>query len=141
MKTLSILKDFGLTDAGNEAKVRNIIGNISIGNNANIKLDLTDCIIDYPATSMIIDKILEELAQLTNKKKLYIDVSYFLPEQTLLNDLLGDSKFFSIQARTEMPIEDLKKRIIDTIKPCKIEIAISIKDRKGEIKKQYIYGN
>jgi hypothetical protein len=139
MNKISLFDDYGISDAGNEEKIKSIIDVIAI-NEPDILLDLRHCIIDYPATSMLIDKILNKLATLPNQKRLNIEVSYLLPEQTLLNDLLGDSKFFNIEAKKEIPIEKLRIIINSKLEPSSIFLTVSIKDGSNQLRDQFTYG-
>lgn len=141
MKIISLVKDYNINDAGNEDKIVGILNNISTESNSEITIDLLHCIIDYPATSMLIDKLLFQLAEQPNNKILLIDVSYFLPEQSLLNDLLGDSKYFGIEAKKEIPIDELRKKIDDCLVPKNILLTVRILNRTGEVRAKYDYGN
>ncbi len=140
MKKIALYKDYGITDAGNEDKIKDIIDKILVDEN-QVELDLTRCMIDYPATSMLIDKILSDLTGFPNKKILIIKVSYFLPEQTLLNDLLGDSKFFEIVAKTEIPIKDLTEKIKNKLVPVEIALTVEILDASEKLRKKFSYGS
>jgi len=141
MKEFFLNRDYKINDAGNEDKILSILSSINIANNNQIDLNLTRCIIDYPATSMLIDNILGQLLKLEKKgKELIIKVSYLLPEQTLINDLLGDSKFFEIETRKEIPLEELQKKINDKLVPSQIKMKVMVLDRVDEVKVNYVYG-
>lgn len=141
MKTISLVDDYKINDAGNEDKITSILDSIKIEGEQQVIIDLSHCIIDYPATSMLIDTVLFQLAEQEGEKNVSIYVSYFLPEQTLLNDLLGDSKFFQIEAKTEIPMADLKKKIENALFPKKILMKVVIKNRAGFSRAEYEYGN
>jgi len=141
MKTISLISDYNISDAGNETKINNILQQVDIGNDSKITLSLLHCIIDYPATSMLIDHVLGQLAKLNGQKRLLIELSYLLPEQTLINDLLGDSRFFEIEAKKEIPIGELKRVITERLSPLSITMSVEIKDRTGQIRQRYNYGN
>ncbi|MDB5024310.1 MAG: hypothetical protein JWP78_2065 [Mucilaginibacter sp.] len=140
MKTIALYSDFKVNDAGNSDKIKSILDQINIDNEPEVTLDLTHCIIDYPATSTLIDKILLQLSEKTGQKKLIIAVSYSLPEQTLINDLLGDSKFFEIEAKKEIPIKELREKIEKFLKPAELQMTVTILDRMGKPKDTFTYG-
>lgn len=139
-KIFNIYDDFGINDAGNEDKIAAVLENVKIGECTSVLLNLTRCIIDYPATSMLIDKILFQLAALEGEKEIDIHVSYFLPEQTLINDLLGDSKFFEIETQKEIPLLVIQKKINDKLIPNNIKLDVKIIDRIGTNRQTFEYG-
>jgi hypothetical protein len=141
MKKIALFEDFKISDAGNEDKITSIISTITAGDDSDVTLDLSHCIIDYPATSMLIDKLLNDLSTHQGKKSLTVLVSYFLPEQTLLNDLLGDSKYFGIEAKKEIPIDLLRNKIESCINQHSINLNVLITDRSGKTRAEFKYGN
>lgn len=140
MKKISLLDDYGINDISNEEKIKGILNKISINSERIVELNLRHCIIDYPATSKLIDTVLFQLEKLNGQKELFIKISYILPEQTLLNVLLGDSRFFGIEAKKEMDLEDIKKKISGKLKTVNIFMEITILDRAGKTKVEYKYG-
>lgn len=139
---IEILKitDLGITDLGEQAYVDvalEKIGGISI---SSLTLDMTGCLIDYPSTSAIFDKILFTSINNPEEKKLLVLIDYYLPEATLLNLLFLGSKFFELEHLKDIEIEDLKSRINDKLKATRIALEISVNDRKGKVIQKLFYG-
>ncbi|HWD87156.1 MAG TPA: hypothetical protein VG367_03450 [Mucilaginibacter sp.] len=140
MKHISIQKDFGINDAGDEQKIREILNKINIDGQTEVSLDLSRCIVDYPATGILIDNILNQLSELDGEKRLIITVSYTFQEATLLNDMLGDSVFFGIVAKLEMPLSELLPKINDALIPRNIKMIVEI-SKSDSPKKEFVYGH
>ena len=67
MKKILIKEKYGIIDVGNEEKVKEIIDDIDIKSDNVVQLNLRHCLIDYPATGKLIDKILFQLNSLPGK--------------------------------------------------------------------------
>ena len=69
---ISIFEQFKIFDAGKQKNINSIIqqlGNLSAN---NISINFVNCLIDYPATSQLVDKILIDLSNNQNLKTLII---------------------------------------------------------------------
>jgi hypothetical protein len=140
IKKIRIKEEFGINDIGNEQSVNEIIDKIDIKSNKLIELNMRHCLIDYPATANLIDRILYSLSKLEGEKVLFIVHDYVLPKITLLNWLFLGSKFFKIEKERELPQEKLEKLIKEELKKSNISIEISICNRAGESRVEYKYG-
>lgn len=141
MKKISIYKDFEEDDLASDAIVESITDKIQIQGNSDVILDLRDCFIDYPYTSRIIDKILNSLSEIKGEKKLVIFYDLNAKESSLLNWFFLESKFLDITSHEKsLELEDLKTKIINKIRPSKIQIEIKIQYKEGEeILKHIVY--
>lgn len=139
MKKILIKDEYGINDVGNEEKVNEIIDDIDIKSENVVQLNLRHCLIDYPTTAKLIDKILFQLKNLSGKKELFIVLDYDLPKQTLFNWLFLGSKFFDIEKEKELPIEELGSRLKTKAMECDISLEVSILNRSGETKSEYKY--
>lgn len=139
MKKILIKEKYGIIDVGNEEKVKEIIDDIDIKSEKVVQLNLRHCLIDYPTTGKLIDKILFQLNSLPGKKELSIVLDYDLPKQTLLNWLFLGSKFFDIEKEKELPIEELESRLKIKAMERDILLEVSILNRSGETKSEYKY--
>lgn len=131
MKIISILKDFGIYDIGDEEEVLTILDKIDIGEYSHIKLDLAGCIPDYPGTSKLIDRVISQLKKLSGKKTINIELDYLLPIETITTWLFLGSKELNITDDNEKSFKKIKKTIEKNIKNLGITLCISIKKHDG----------
>ncbi len=137
---ISIFKDFKIFDAGSKTSVDEIIKKINITSN-EVTLNLSRCIIDYPATSILIDKLLSDLAKTRKQSKLVIQTHLNILETLLLHWLFIGSTFFKIDdSKKKNSLEEFKSVINTKLISKKINIQIDIIDKKGVLLKQYTYG-
>ena len=130
MKEIKIRQDFGIYELGSDAEITPVIEKIDIENNAEIQLDLTGCLPDYPATSLLIDKIISQMRSMTGKKHLVIILEYSLPLETLTNWLFLGSKELKIEKDKSLSLSDIKSLIQDGLQDSNIEIVIRINDNE-----------
>lgn len=98
MLEINIKKDYQVNDIGTEYKVKSVLDNLKFSSNDDeIKLDIRQCLIDYDATSMLLDFILTHLSNLEGNKKLNITYDFVLDKQTLLNWMFLGSKLFRLE--------------------------------------------
>jgi hypothetical protein len=91
MKTIRIKTDFKEYDAGNSEKIKLFIDRVVADDN-EITLSFQHCITDYPATSLIIDKLLSQLKALHGRKLLVIQTELDDLPIIILNSLFHGSK-------------------------------------------------
>lgn len=133
MKIINPKKDFGIEyfDVGDIDVVNQIIQQINIENNNQVKLNFQECITDYPATSKIIDKVLVQLNELPGNKSLIITLGLADDAVHLLNGLFFGSEFLEIQEDSEiLPLEKMKTVIYQKIVQAGINITIMQVDNK-----------
>lgn len=140
MKQIQFREEFNINDLGDISEIVEIIPKLDIESNSIVELNLRHCFIDYPATSQLIDRILDQLKVIPGKKELIIIQDYYLPESTILNLLLLGSKYFNIVADKEIELEVLKKIINRKIIMDSIVIQINVVNRTGELDQSYKYG-
>lgn len=140
MKQIQFREEFNINDLGDISEIVEIIPKLDIESNSIVELNLRHCFIDYPATSQLIDRILDQLKVIPGKKELIIIQDYYLPESTILNLLLLGSKYFNIVADKEIELEVLQTIINENIEKDSIVIQINIVNRTGELEQTYKYG-
>lgn len=140
MKQIQVREEFNINDLGDFSEIVEIIPKLDIESNSIVELNLRHCFIDYPATSQLIDRILDQLNVIPGKKELIIIQDYYLPESTILNLLLLGSKYFNIVADKEIELEVLQRIINEKIEKGSIVIQINVVSRTGEIEQTYKYG-
>lgn len=111
MKTI-IIKDFGERNLSNSTKVDHIIPLLTIDDNCFVTIDLSECLIDYPYTSKILDNILFQLDNiLCTRKQLTIKYDFVPSEEITLNYLFVGSVFLGIQQDKAYNLHKLKEVI------------------------------
>ncbi len=131
MKIIAVRRDYGVSDISDEEDVKKIVDNIDIQSNVEVQLDLSGCLIDYPATSKLVDKVVEQLSLLSGEKKIEIITDYLLPMSTIANWLFLGSKGLSMELKKGVPFRELIDILQKAIQPSAIAIKIKIKDRQG----------
>jgi hypothetical protein len=134
MQTIAILDDFKINDVSDEDDVQSIINKIIINGETDVKLDFSGCLIDYPATSKIVDKILDQLWSLPGVKKLHIVTDYILPITTMVNWVFLGSQKLNMAGQKEMSNAEIIQTITTALNPVNILITISIIDKTGVTK-------
>jgi hypothetical protein len=134
MKQIAIRKDFNVSDVSDEEDVQTIIGKINIGSDTDIQLDLSGCLIDYPATSKLVDTIIEQLSSLSGDKKIQIITDYMLPITTVINWVLLGSSKLDMHNTKELPPEQIIQTIRTALRPLNITLTITIIDKTGTTK-------
>ena len=138
--TISVFKDYKIFDAGSKSSVEEIIKKISIDSNT-VTLNLARCIIDYPATSLIIDKILIDLQKKNKSGLLIIQTHLNIIETLLLHWLFIGSNFFQIDdSKKKSSGEELKEILKEKLLSEKLGIQIQIINKLGKTLKEYKYG-
>ena len=120
-----------INDVGDEEQVDSLLRNLRLENEKEVELDLSQCMIDYPATSTLIDYILKHLSQISGDKVFIIILDYDLPKQTLLNWLFLGSTFFGIEKDKEMTTKSIEQIILSKIIEKNITLIIKIKYKTG----------
>lgn len=128
-----VQKKYGLRDLGSDIVVQELIKNINIVD-TDITLNLNGCLIDYVATSKIIDHLLKNIS-LRSSGKLKIVTDFILPKTVLLTFLLWGSDYFDIPMNTRL--NEIEKKINEKLYQSEIELIIE--SGKGTNKVKYNY--
>ena len=116
MRKISIKEEYGVNDLGDIESVNKIIDKIDIQGSPNITINLRHCLVDYPATSKLIDNIIFQLSKISGRKELVLILDIYFPEATILNLLLLGSVYFNIEIKKEIPIVEMLDIINNKIK-------------------------
>ncbi len=136
MKIIAIRKDFGVSDISDEEDVRTIIGKIDVESNADVQLDLSGCLIDYPATSKLMDTIVEQLSSLSGRKDLQIITDYVLPMPTVVNWLFLGSRRLDMGLNKGLPYNELIQILQTALRRSNIVLKITIRDSEGKARNE-----
>ena len=102
MEIIKIKASYGITDLGDEEKIKSLLTKLVLPISNEISLDLSGCLIDYPVTSMLLDNVLYHLDTMPSYKKLNIIIDYNLPDDTLINFLFLGSRFLNINDKFKL---------------------------------------
>lgn len=90
----------------------------------DIILDFSKCIIDYTATSIIIDKVLQYLLEKEGNKNLTIKVDFATTESLLLTLLFVGSRVLNISDMYRIEYDKILKALEEKLLPQKINLTI-----------------
>jgi hypothetical protein len=137
---VSILKELKIFDAGTKPNVEKIIAGLVI-NQSSFTIDFSRCIIDYPATSLIIDKILISLVELPEPRILIIQTHLDIIELLLLHWFFIGSDFFKIDSsQRKNQLEDFKKVLTSKLIEHKVSMYIQVLSKEEILINEYKYG-
>lgn len=137
MQTTRILKEFHISNLGRESNIRKICSMLNL-TECDVTLDIRECNIDYPATSKLLDTILELLAQMDNRKQFIILYDINFDEIILLQYFVVGSSFLDISNKCN-DVEEYRQLINVILEEKKISLIIKIQEGDKEIK-NYSYG-
>jgi hypothetical protein len=131
MKIIAIRQEYAVTDISDEEDVQVIAEKIDLGAETEVQVNLSGCLIDYPATSKLMDVILEKLSLIHGNKKIEIVTDYRLPMPTMLNWLFLGSIRLGIRDVRGLPIGELKEILEKAMCKDEIMLTVIVKDTKG----------
>jgi hypothetical protein len=141
MKTINLNRDHNIRDAGDCDEILPVLETIRLlnDNENDIVLDLRKCLIDYPGTSAIIDKIFDKWIMNSDFKSLTIILDYQLKMKTILSWLFLGSKYLNkIDTSQNSPDSNLEENIEKTLNLVKAKLIIKIDIGSGtNIEKTY----
>lgn len=138
--TLSLLKDLNLKDAGLVRNVKPILDKIKVSESP-ATLDFCYCGVDYPATSLIIDKVLGELLQVEGSRKLTILFDFPIHELAIHKWFFIGSNFFQIEENNNLTYEELKDILHRKLSDNSILLELLIFNNNGEQINSFYYGS
>lgn len=134
MKHINVFEDYGIYELGSEDELKPLLDDINIDNNFDIILNLSGCLPDYPATSQIIDVIINQLKHLPGEKKLTIKMEFNLPQETLVNWVFLGSKEIGIEDQKELILAEIKNLVMSNLLKSNIRASIIVCDRLTGVK-------
>lgn len=132
MTEIRILQDYGVYELGSRTKISEIIEQIDIQNSPDVLLDLSGCLLDYPVTSQLIDKLINQMKAIEGKKNLRIELEYSLPPEILADWLFLGSQELNVANDKSLSFEELRGLVEENIRPSDIEIKICIKNSSSQ---------
>jgi hypothetical protein len=135
---ISLIKDYQIYDAGVDRNIEDLLTRIDIEEN-DVTLDFCDCGVDYPSTSKILDKVLDNLSVREGKKKLEIQFDFIINEYVLHKWFFVGSEFFKIPEDTKISNDDFKRVITEKLQLHQISLSIKV-IKNGETRNELTYG-
>jgi archaellum biogenesis ATPase FlaH len=108
-----VANDFGIWDLTNEDEIKRFLNEIHINDDAEIIIDISDCLVLYE-TAIFIDDILKKIHNAGKQRKLIIYTNLGFLSEDSLYDYLFKKSFIIINNNNN--IHDLKNIIISKIK-------------------------
>jgi hypothetical protein len=138
---ISLVKDLHIYDAGTERNIQPILNKIHVTEN-EVTLNFCDCGVDYPATSKILDRVLNELSKMEGQKRLSVIFDFKINELALHKWFFIGSEFFDIsEFENSYTNDQFKERIATKLNQTAISMSIIIWDEKNNPIKTITYGN
>lgn len=113
----------------------NSIPQLSTG---SIEIDFSGCVIDYVATSLIIDLLIQRLETQTVPRKLAIIYDSAFQERLLLKWLFLGSRELNLHRKTADD-EQIRTQIIEGLKRRNITLEIFLPSENGTLRPAYTY--
>jgi hypothetical protein len=140
MHYINSIQEFGIRNLSNAIKVNTIISNLSINNESQIEVDLRNCLIAYPETGRIFNKLYALMSEAAGQKSLKIYVSGFNElEKDLLCCLFNESAFCNNRDLTQMDLNEIKSEIKKTTQAGAIKIEIITFNAEEKPQNTFIY--
>lgn len=137
---ISALQDCKIFDLGTREEVEAFCSKFKITEN-EIIVDISRCIIDYPATSILVDYVLDELSQQKGLKSFTIITNLNINELLLLHWLLIGSVFFGIEHFAKNKnLKEFKEIITEKLDLINTQFIVKIIDKEEKTVKFYNYG-
>jgi hypothetical protein len=137
-QSVKMVDQLGFNDISELPKVESLLKVLKI-DSSYVELDLTNCLIDYPATSQVIDTILFKLESIDKDRNLLITTDFLFPHDTLLNALLSGSKYFSLEDLRINSLKEIEARIRSKTARTGLKLQIRVVSGPGNIIHEYEY--
>ncbi len=131
MNTIRVLADYNEYNLTSLSRVERLAERIEFERAEEIELDVTGCLVDYYATSNLIDKALQALGETTQRKRLRIKTDFQMGPAPLLNSLLLGSKVLGLTEDRELEMEDLSSKIRPRLMELNTCLEVIVCDLKG----------
>jgi len=139
---ISIFEDYQIFDAGKGKNIDIVLSRFPEIKDIEVVIDFSNCLVDYPATSKLIDKALVELAKVGGKKELKAISDLAINNESLILSLMiGGSGYFDFSGldRTS-EASKYSKIMCEKLKENDIVFKISLLKDDGDIFKEFKYG-
>jgi hypothetical protein len=132
MNSIRVFKEYKEYNLQSVSKVHRLIDKIDFQAGSEIELDLTECLLDYYATSKLIDKSIRALGNGPGSRTLRIVTDFNMGEAPLLNALFLGSEILALKEDRELDIETLRSRIDPKLQELGIIVEVSILRIQGD---------
>lgn len=137
MKLINIKEDLGIIDLDDEHKVVESVNLLDINNSNEIELNFFTVIIEYPGTSIIIDKVFELVKNVHGSKKITLKTDFYQNEEELFNAIFWGSDFFNIEVYKFIKSDKIKEIITQKLSDIQASLTIQIYDQSDNLVKSY----
>ena len=136
---ITALKDFGM-DLSDPARTAEFAERIPHSSESRLEVDLSGCILDYPATSKIIDVALQRLNEAAAPRELVLMFNIAFQERMFMKwFFFGGALLPAEYHKLDEP--DLRGRVNEALRERKMTVTVRIVDpRGGAATEPYTYG-
>ncbi len=135
---IKLYEDYGLIDADDRHSVDTMISLCDLGDDREIILNFSHCMIGYPNTSLLTDFILGHLFNLSGKKVFRIKTQFDALSIRVLNDIFNGSSHMGFKERSDLiPENEIYEAIKRRLGKREIDVEITLIDYNGEFVKKY----
>jgi len=123
---IKMVEQYGETDLDVEPVCKRIAEAIDIDGENEIELNLSECLIGYDSTCIIIDKVIQQMTNNTGKKTLTIICEYKFPLDIVAPLLFCGSKFVDDNTSTRKDSKIIQSKLKDSLAIYNIAINLLI---------------
>jgi hypothetical protein len=139
MMHINVLADYGF-DLSDQDTVRNIAIKLPSVDDAELVLDLSGCVLDYPATSLLIDAAITRLQAVAPPRRLELKFNIPFPPRVFDKWFFFGSTFLPKEYQS-LSSDELRAHLVSAMKERQTTIVITRFDAKsGGTSEPVIYG-
>jgi hypothetical protein len=138
MKVIAFSKDHGIRDASDPEELTPVLEKLDFTGEYEVVLDLKRCLLDYPGSSALIDKVMQTWELSAEKKQLTILLDYQLKMPTILSWLFLGSQYIEARTMRDINLEQIEEQIVKCMQKVNASLVIKIESIDGQkSEKQY----
>lgn len=133
MKVIAFRREHGVRDAGDLDELGPVLDKLDLKGENGVTLDLKGCLLDYPGSSAIIDKVIQSWKSTPGEKQLTVLLDYHLKKPTILSWLFLGSKHIKASSLKDIPFMQFEEQIKQCMKSVEASLTIRIEPMDGPI--------
>jgi len=138
MTTVNALSDFGI-DLSDAARTPELARRLPECPDSRFELDLSGCILDYPATSAVVDGVIDRLERAPEPRSFVIRFDIPFQERVFEKWLFFESKLLE-NGYQHLDPETLHAKVNEALRRRSVTLTITVQDPAGNTVAEYRYG-